>query len=57
MGREALFVTVTDGGAPLTRRQLSAVLKQMFGAGYASHSLRIGVATEAAAAGVPDTTI
>ena len=52
---EALFLT--DSGAPLTRRQLSAALREILGTGYSTHSLRIGVATEAAAAGVPDATI
>ena len=53
--REALFLTEVK--TPLTRRQLSLVLKDAFGEGYSTHSLRIGLATEAAAAGVPDATI
>ena len=52
---DALFRT--ESGAPLSRRQLSAVLKTVLGEGYSTHSLRIGLATGAAAEGVPDTII
>ena len=58
MGRsaaEALFLT--DVRTPLTRRQLSLASKDAFGADYPTHSLRLGLATEAAAAGMPDATI
>ena len=48
---------MTDSGAPLTRRRVSAMLQETLGSGYSTHSLRIGIATEAAAAGVPDATI
>ena len=54
-GCEALFVT--EVGAPLTRRHLSDVLRTCLGDGHSTHSLRIGLATAAAAAGVHDSTI
>ena len=50
-----LFVLAS--GAPLNRRMLTKTLQQALGRGYSSHSLRIGLATTAAAAGVPDATI
>ena len=48
----ALFLL--ESGAPLTRRRLNGILRHALGQGYSSHSLRIGLATSAAAVGVPD---
>ena len=52
---DALFIT--DDGAPLSRRTLSDVLRRRFGSGFSTHSLRIGIATEAARVGVTESTI
>ena len=48
----ALFVM--ESGARLTRWRLNGILRQSLGQGFSSHSLRIGLATSAAAAGVAD---
>ena len=53
--RGVLFLA--DDGQPLARRLLSGVLRDTLGDGFSTHSLRIGLATEAAAAGVSDDTI
>ena len=53
--QEPLFLL--DSGATLQRRQVSALLASLLGTGYSSHSLRVGLATEAAAVGIPDSTI
>ena len=50
-----LFALVS--GAPLTRRTLNGVLRRALGPDYSSHSMRTGLATTAAAAGVPDSAI
>lgn len=46
-----------ESGAPLTRQKLSDLLRQCLGAGHTSHSLRIGLATSAAATGASDAQI
>ena len=43
-----------ESGALLTRRRLNGLLRQALGPGFSSHSLRIGLVTTAAAAGVGD---
>ena len=45
---------VLERGAPLTRHRLNEIIRHSSGPGFSSHSLRIGLATTAAAAGVPD---
>ena len=47
-----LFLLET--GVPLTRRRLNRILRHALGTGFSSHSLRIGLVTTAAAAGVED---
>ena len=44
---------VTESGV-LTRRRLNSILQEALGSGFSSHSLRIGLATAAAAAGVSE---
>ena len=53
----AMPLFLLESGAPLTRRRLNGVLRDALGEGFSSHSLRIGLATSAAAAGVPDDVI
>ena len=45
---------VLDSGALLSRRRLNGILRLALGPGFSSHSLRIGLATAAAAARVAD---
>ena len=42
---------------PLTPSYLNRILRTVLGEGYSSHSLRIGLATTAAEAGIDDVTI
>ena len=60
--RDAVFsatapLFLMQDGSALTRHVLNACLRTALGSGFSSHSLRIGLATSACEAGVPDETI
>ena len=52
--RDTAPLLLLESGVPLSRRRLNQILRHSLGPGFSSQSLRIGLATTAAAVGIPD---